>query len=95
MNLKILITVIITGLLLGCAQTDSTTTSYYQNSLKDDPLFKDCIAKDVPYVINHIRLDSITVVRCPNSITTTKETSGKDKQTTIVIDGITYERKEK
>lgn len=31
----------------------------------------------------------ITVVRCPNSSTTTK-TSGKNARTTVVIDGVEY-----
>lgn len=45
MNLKILITVTITALLLGCAQTTPTSISDYQSSLESDPMFKDCIAK--------------------------------------------------
>lgn len=35
----------------------------------------------------------ITVVRCPNSTTSTT-TGGKHKKTTIVIDGVEYETKE-
>ena len=35
--------------------------------------------------------NSITVVRCPNSTTTTKS-GGKVKQTVVVIDGVKYEQ---
>ena len=35
--------------------------------------------------------DTITVVRCPNSTTTTKS-GGKVKRTVVVIDGVKYEQ---
>jgi len=37
----------------------------------------------------------ITVVRCPSSVTTTNAPSGKQKRTTVVIDGVEYTKAEK
>jgi outer membrane PBP1 activator LpoA protein len=34
--------------------------------------------------------NSMTVVRCPNSATTTEVRSGKSTQTTVTIDGVEY-----
>jgi hypothetical protein len=88
MVLKTLIPIVITTLLLGCSQPH-TEFSSYQNSLESDPMFKDCIAKKVSNSYN-----SIVVIRCPVSTTTTYYKVGKNpSQTSVVIDGITYEAK--
>lgn len=37
---------------------------------------------------------NLTVARCHNSTTTTVQNNGKTRKTTIVIDGVEYERKD-
>lgn len=39
--------------------------------------------------------DGLTVARCPNSTTVTTYPSGKTHRSTVVVDGTTYEEKEK
>lgn len=79
-------------MLTACHQSP-TTISDYQSSLETDPIFKDCIAKKVRDVTegSSILNQSITVVRCPNSTTTTHYRHDKNpSKTNIVIDGNTY-----
>ena len=37
----------------------------------------------------------ITIARCPNSTTTSNYTSGKSSKSTIIVDGIEYQKKDK
>lgn len=46
------------------------------------------------YAINNTNGEHITVMRCPNSTTSTNYSSGKTTRSTVVIDGETYEKKE-
>jgi len=70
-------------ILAGCTPTAENITA---NFAPPEEL-KDC-------TFHHMRSSNggnITVVRCPNSSVTTK-TGGKNARTTVVIDGIEYEK---
>lgn len=74
--------------LTGCGP-NIVKTSVYQDALLNNKDLKDCTAH---YVGDG--WDSITVIRCPLSTTTTVESDGKNTKTNIVIDGVTYEPKQ-
>jgi hypothetical protein len=83
---KIVLFSLIVLTMTGCRP--SSSTSSWQSNIDDTPALKDCQAVALDNGFN-----SLTVVRCPNSTTTTK-TSGKFPKTSVVIDGIVYEQKE-
>jgi hypothetical protein len=73
------------GVLVGCkAETEERTSQYVlPNGLQDCKIYK-MVGENG---------DSMKVMRCPNSSTTTTyETGGKSKttHTEIIIDGVTY-----
>lgn len=70
------------------ACTPHTEEAAGKFSVPDD--LKDCSIRDMWNTSGNY----ITVVRCPNSTTTTR-TSGKNPRTTVVIDGAEYEKVEK
>jgi hypothetical protein len=83
---KIVLLSLIVITMTGCRP--SSSTSAWQSNIDDTPALKDCQA-----VALESGLNMLTVIRCPNSTTTTK-TSGKFSKTSVVIDGIVYEQKE-
>lgn len=76
--LKIVLFSLIIITMTGCRP--ESKTSSWQSNIDATPALKDCQAVAL---ING--LDILTVVRCPNSTTTTK-TSDKFSKTSIVID---------
>lgn len=86
-NKKLLVSLLLLVSLTGCEKTLSTSS--YQDTLKNHPDFKDCIAGKLEGGYS-----TVTVIRCPNSSTSSTFKSGKVTHTSIVIDGVTYERKE-
>lgn len=87
MNRKLYVAILLTIALTGCEKTLSTSS--YQDTLKNHPDFKDCIAGKLEGGYS-----TVTVIRCPNSSTSSTFKSGKVTHTSIVIDGVVYERKE-
>lgn len=87
MNKKLCIAILLTITLTGCNHQGNigSYSSEYQVALSTDDELKDCTAK-------YVRAEGsgITVVRCPNSTTTTRYISDKIEKTNIVIDGVNY-----
>lgn len=92
MYLKAFLALAISATLVGCYKTNPRAdSSKYQESLDNSELFSDCIAKELVSSGGA----SMTIVRCPNSSTSFETPNGKTLKPTVVIDGITYERKDK
>lgn len=83
---KIVLFSLIVLTMTGCSP--SSSTSSWQSNIDATPALKDCQAVELDNGFSNL-----TVVRCPNSTTTTK-TSGKLSKTSVVIDGVVYESKE-
>lgn len=77
---KLFIMIIMVLLLSGC-ETSSTEVKY--DSMP--PELSDCKTFYIRRGLN-----SITVMRCPGSTTSTTYSTGKTSNTTVTIDGITY-----
>lgn len=73
--------------LLGLAGCGGSTPGANQIAFEVMPNeLEDCKA----FNLQNSHYDYITVMRCPNSSTTTRYKSGKTTKTTIVVDGVTY-----
>lgn len=73
-------------LLAGCTNGYKT---YSFPILPDD--LKDCKF----YRVDNEEGESLNIVRCPLSVTSTEYRQGKTRQTTVVIDGDTYQKVDK
>ena len=83
--MKKLIVILSVVVLAGC-----TDRARIVNFSAMPPELLDCKV----YAISNSNGEHITVMRCPNSTTSTTYPSGKTTKSTIVIDGETYEKKE-
>ncbi len=83
---KMMIAVALMGALAGC---QNSSREIYFSAMPAD--FKDC---KIVRVTND-EGTHITLARCPNSTTTATVPNGKTTLTTITVDGVTYEKKEK
>ena len=82
---------IFTLLLVGCDNPREVKKDRYSIALENSKGLEDC--KD--FRLNHNDgTGSITVIRCPNSSTTTEYLEGKYTETTVVIDGVEYVKKQ-
>ena len=92
---KILISLILSFLIVGCepAQINTSTAateSQATNALKLTKGLEDCKLFQFPLT----KYDEISIVRCPNSTVTTNQKIQQGKttytQTTVTIDGVEY-----
>jgi len=82
---------IFTFLLVGCDNPQEVKQDRYSIALENSKGLEDC--KD--FRLNHNGgVGSITVIRCPNSSTTTEYLVVKHTETTVVIDGVEYVKKQ-
>ena len=71
--------------LAGCTPSSSVIT--FESLPK---ALEDCVV----YELSNSKSERMKVMRCPNSSTSVTYKSGKTAQHNIVIDGVTYEKKE-
>jgi len=76
--------IVLCFLIMGCTRETKEVTANYEipHGLSDCKLF----------VMRNGQGNSIYAMRCPNSTTTS--TTGKGASSTVVVDGVTYSRKE-
>lgn len=86
-----LLVVAISVLLAGCNPGEGGYTDAKSRFPKLPKELKDCQI----FYVESVYQSTITVVRCPNSETSTTYQAGKTTQTVITIDGVEYQKVEK
>lgn len=88
---KIIFVATLCALLVGC----ENGPSYYVDKTQDYKLpeaLQDC---EIFYLRGNASYLTLTVMRCPNSSTTTSSLKGKIRAHTVVIEGTTYVEEKK
>jgi hypothetical protein len=89
--MKKLLIIVVLLVIAGCCSGCSPSVESLDESFTVRPKeLKDCTI----FRLGDGYMGHITVVRCPNSTTSTTERVGKTTQTTVVIDGVEYIQKQ-
>lgn len=85
--MKYIFVIFISLMLFGCGDPETHEAT---NRFVLPEELKDCKV----YSLTHNQMNWITVMRCPNSVTSTTYVEGKTTKSSIVVDGVEYERKQ-